>query len=211
MNNEPEMNTVEELDTLPEAPKKGSRFLKSAFDFVEMFAISVVAVLFIFSLCLRLCRVDGNSMNKTLVDQEMLITTSLFYEPEQGDIIVFHLSNDYYKQPLVKRVIATEGQTVKINFINGEVTVDGKLLDERYIFVDGGIYRVKTDFDRYYMRPDDNGDLIFEAKVPEGKIFVMGDNRNHSTDSRSHLVGFVDKDCVLGKAILRIKPFTVFD
>lgn len=211
MNNEPEMNISEEATPVPHHESGGMRFLKSMFDYVEMFAISVVAVLFVFSFCFRHCQVDGNSMNNTLANKEMLVTTNLFYEPQQGDIVVFHLSNDHYKQPLVKRVIATEGQTVKINFINGEVTVDGRLLDERYIFVDGGIYRVKIDFDRYYMRPDDNGDLVFEAKVPEGKIFVMGDNRNHSTDSRSHLVGFVDKDCVLGKAILRIKPFTVFD
>ena len=125
--------------------------------------------------------------------------------------MVFHLSNDYYQQPLVKRVIATEGQTVKLNFSTGVLEVDGQVLDETYIFVDMGYYVQKNEFDRYYIHQDENGDTVFEAKVPEGRLFVMGDNRNHSTDSRSHLVGFVDKDCILGKAIVRISPFTVFD
>ena len=222
MNNEPNNNLPEEnpdCETVEvndaktcngeKSPSGG--FLAKAFDIVEMLTVSVVAVLLLFTFFVRLCQVDGNSMNKTLLNKERLLTTNLFYEPKQGDIVVFHLSNDYYQQPLVKRVIATEGQTVKLNFNTGVLEVDGKVLDETYIFVDMGYYVQKNEFDRYYIHPDENGDTVFEARVPEGHLFVMGDNRNHSTDSRSHLVGFVDKDCILGKAIVRISPFAVFD
>ncbi len=211
MNNEPEIKLPEEATAAPSADKGGVKFLKLIFDIIEMLTLAVIVVLFVFSFCTRLCRVDGRSMNNTLQNGEMLLTTNIFYEPKQGDVVVFHLSNEYYEQPLVKRVIATEGQTVKLNFVTGEVTVDGKLLDEGYIFVDGGLYQVKQEFDRQYVFKEPDGDLYFEATVPEGHIFVMGDNRNHSTDSRSTLVGFVDKDCVLGKAFLRIKPFTFFE
>lgn len=211
MNNEPEISLPEKAETAPSTDNGGVKFLKLIFDIIEMITLAVIVVLLVFTFCSRLCRVDGRSMNNTLRDGEMLITTNIFYEPRQGDIVVFHLSNEYYEQPLVKRVIATEGQTVKLNFVTGEVTVDGQLLDEGYIFLDGGLYQVKQEFDRYYISKEPGGSLYFEATVPEGHIFVMGDNRNHSTDSRSHLVGFVDKDCVLGKAIVRISPFTVFD
>ena len=185
--------------------------LKSLFDYVEVFSLAVLAILLIFTFCFRLCRVDGNSMNNTLYNNETLITTNLFYEPKQGDIIVFHLSNDYYRQPLVKRVIATEGQTVDINFTKGTVAVDGILLDEEYIYLDGGKYNIRYEFDKRYLITDNVGDTHFIAAVPEGTVFAMGDNRNHSTDSRAVSVSFVDKNCILGKALLRISPLAFFD
>ena len=185
--------------------------LVSLFDYVEIFVASVIAVLILFTFCFRLCQVDGRSMNNTLSHKEMLVTTNLFYEPEQGDIVVFHLVNNYYKQPLVKRVIATEGQQVFINFTTGEVKVDGVTLEEDYIFLDGGKYNMKPEFDKSIIETLSDGTKVLKATVPEGHIFVMGDNRNHSTDSRSYMVGFVDKNCLLGKALFRIKPFTTFD
>lgn len=191
--------------------KNGPGFLASIFDYVEVLAVSVLAVLLVFTFCFRICRVDGDSMNKTLIHEERLITTNLFYTPKQGDIIVFHLSNDYYTQPLVKRVIAMGGQEVKINFTEGKVYVDGKLLEEDYAYVKGGKYSIRSDFQKEFIHKESDGSVWFIATVPEGKVFAMGDNRNGSTDSRAYLVSFVDEDCILGKAIMRLSPFTVFN
>ena len=212
-----EQNSTETPENQPDDKKNKHKegvfnTLKSLFDYVEILAVAILAVLLIFTFCFRLCKVDGNSMNNTLGNGEMLITTNLFYEPQQGDIIVFHLSNGYYEQPLVKRVIANEGQRVEIDFISGTVKVDGTPLSEEYIYLDGGEYDIRAEFDRNHLIIDDEGRVVgFDATVPEGHIFAMGDNRNHSTDSRAVSVGFVDKDCILGKALVRIAPFTVFN
>lgn len=175
-------------------------------DIIEVFVYSLVAVLLIFTFCFRLCRVDGKSMQHTLQDGEMLITSNLFYTPTNGDIVVFHLSNGVYAESLVKRVIATEGQTVKISFTTGQVSVDGKVLDEEYAYVSGDEYSLRPDFNREYIFSQD-GEVYFLATVPEDKIFVMGDNRNGSSDSRAYGIGFIDVDTVMGKAILRLAPF----
>ena len=171
------------------------------FDYVEILVFSVCAVLLIFTLCGRLCRVDGSSMMKTLKDQELLVTTSL-KTPEQGDIVVFHLTGEHYNKPLVKRVIATEGQTVSIDFDAGEVRVDGVLLEEDYI----SLLHPATgaEIGKWLMKGQK------EYHVPEGCYFVMGDNRNNSADSRYASVGYIDEREILGVAVLRIKPFTVF-
>ena len=198
-------NTPENKGTLEKTTK--SSFISSFYDYFEIICFSLIAVLLLFSFCLRLCRVDGRSMNNTLYHGENLIISDLFYEPTQGDIVVFHLCNDYYSEPLVKRVIATEGQTVRIDFNTGDVKVDGTLIEEGYIFVDSGSYTMRGDFNPEFT---DFENKIFEATVPKGHIFVMGDNRNNSSDSRSYLVGFVDENTVLGRALARVSPFTVF-
>jgi signal peptidase I len=203
-----QVNEEENTDKTDE--KKPSQLLTSMLDFVEIFTLSIVAVLLVFSFAFRLCRVDGDSMNNTLLNNEMLVTTDLFYTPKQGDVVVFHLSNDFYAQPLVKRVIATEGQTVMIDFTEGRIYVDGKEMNDPYAFIDGGQYAIRYSFNQSYIHKE-NGKVYFEATVPKGKIFVLGDNRNHSSDSRASTVGFVDVDCVLGKALFRISPFTILD
>ncbi|MBR3687305.1 MAG: signal peptidase I [Clostridia bacterium] len=211
MNNEPNIDQGMQNEASSDQKKNGPGFLASIFDYVEVLAVSVLAVLLVFTFCFRICRVDGDSMNKTLIHEERLITTNLFYTPKQGDIIVFHLSNDYYTQPLVKRVIAMGGQEVKINFTEGKVYVDGKLLEEDYAYVKGGKYSIRSDFQKEFIHKESDGSVWFIATVPEGKVFAMGDNRNGSTDSRAYLVSFVDEDCILGKAIMRLSPFTVFN
>ncbi len=194
-----------------EQPKES--FVSMIFDYLEILVFSICAVLLLFTLCGRLCKVDGSSMRNTLYDQEMLITTSLS-APEVGDIVVFHQTSDRHpslNEPLVKRVIATEGQTVRIDYVKGEVYVDGNLIDEPYAAL---LDRQGNDIGRWTQAPGYNFDYatgIFEATVPEGCYFVMGDNRNNSLDSRSAEVSFVDARRVLGKAIVRLKPWTVFD
>ncbi len=199
----------------PKAPKE--TFVSILFDYMEIVVLSVCAVLLLFTLVGRLCQVNGNSMRNTLYDGEMLITTSLD-TPEPGDIVVFHQTatdgiGRQLNEPLVKRIIATEGQTVRIDYKAAEVCVDGKLLDESaYVaLLNPSTHRELGIWVQYPDHHYDREAGIFEVTVPEGHYFVMGDNRNNSADSRSNEVGFVDERRILGKVVLRVKPFTVFD
>ena len=212
MNNEP-IQSTEELEASDVQPKqKTNGFVSSLFDVVEMFAWSVLAVLIIFSFALRLCRVDGRSMENTLYNGENLLLSSFAYTPKQNDIIVFHLTDpeNGLEKTLVKRVIATEGQTVVIDFKSATITVDGKEYDDKHSVLKNSSNHV---IGAYYLTADHHYDPvegIFEATVPEGHVFVLGDNRNNSKDSRNADICFVDERCILGKAILRLSPFTVF-
>ncbi len=205
-----EANTPPEPENSVTKTKKSLKILSAIYDYAEIFAISIVAVLLLFTFGVRLCRVDGSSMEKTLSHNEMIIASNFFYTPKQGDIIVFHLSNDYYEEPLVKRVIATEGQTVEINLTTGVLKIDGEVYADEHAYLSGGKYDLDLTYNRNYLYQA-NGNTYFAATVPEGKIFVMGDNRNGSSDSRTSRIGFVDVDTVLGKAVLRISPFTILD
>lgn len=195
------------------APHKKESLFSFLFDYLEILVFSACAVLLIFTLCGRLCKVNGSSMRNTLFHEEMLITTSLG-TPEAGDIIVFHQTsetNPGLNEPLVKRIIATEGQTVRIDYTKGEVYVDGVLLNEPYVAL---LDKRGVDIGRWTQIPTygyDRESGIFEATVPDGCYFVMGDNRNNSLDSRSSDVGFVDARRVLGKVIIRTKPWTVYE
>jgi signal peptidase I len=141
-------------------------------------------------------------MLPTLQNGNWLITMPQ-EEYEYGDIVVFtpdeNLTNyegePQNGEPYIKRVIATEGQMVDINFMSGQVYVDGKELDEPYIM----------DLTK------ESSDVVFPVTVPNGKVFVMGDNRNNSRDSRTSGVGFVDEKTILGKAVFRILPLGHFD
>ena len=196
-----------------EPPKKESP-AAFFFDFLEILFFAVCASLLLFTLFFRVCRVDGNSMRNTLFNQEKLIISNLA-EIEAGDIIVFHQTSDTFErfnEALVKRVIATEGQTVRIDHEAGAVYVDGVLLDEPYAAL---LSQSGSEIGRWTAIPSvpgyDRDTGIFETIVPEGCYFVMGDNRNNSADSRSVQVGFVDVRRVLGKAVLRLQPWTVYD
>lgn len=168
------------------------------FEWVEMVVLSACLILLIFTFVVRPARVDGNSMQETLHNGEMLLISDIGYKPKRGDILVFQKINSTHPDPIVKRVIATEGETVDIDFDTWTVTItdaDGnaQILDESY-------RKLATD-----ARVTSN--LEYPVKVGEGQLFVMGDNRNHSLDSRSSLIGLVDENEVLGKVLFRFFPF----
>ena len=199
----------------PKPAKKKKTIGAILFDYVEMFAWSVLVVLLIFTFGFRLCQVDGPSMENTLHNGERLLLQSAGYSPHQDDIVVFHLTEPEknLEKVLVKRVIATGGQTVEIDTNTGTITVDGKeYADTHSALKDASsgenAGRYYTSLFGYGL---DRTTGIFRATVPEGYLFVMGDNRNNSKDSRNPDVGFVDERCVLGRVVLRLSPFTVFN
>lgn len=171
---------------------------------LDVIVSAMIAVIILFAFVFRVPTIDGNSMNNTLFNGERVIISDLFYQPKYGDVVVIsrNYTNDTdnierYSMPIIKRVIATEGQTVDIDFENGIVYVDGKALTENY---------TKTPTNLSY-------DVKFPATVPENCVFVMGDNRNDSLDSRSSQIGkggMIDKRYILGKAFLRVFPFDKF-
>ena len=164
--------------------------IKSIYEFVESIFISLIVIVIVIVFAFRAVSVDGDSMLPNLHDGERLITTNLFYTPEKGDIVVFDKNNALGK-PLIKRVIATEGDTIRIDYTTGDVYVNNELLIEDYILEK--IEPVTTD--------------DINMTIKEGYVFVMGDNRNNSQDSRSENIGQVSTKSILGKAIFRIYPF----
>ncbi|MBR3836579.1 MAG: signal peptidase I [Clostridia bacterium] len=174
------------------------------FDWLKSFLLSLTAVIFIFTLIFRGVTVSGDSMLPTLEDREYLIISDLLYEPKTGDIVVVQSPN--YKggtEPLIKRVIATGGQTLKINFQTWQVWVDGVELQEDYIAFEEGLN----------MNPEDlnvNENNEAELVVEENCVFVMGDHRNDSLDSRSEAVGQIDQRYIMGRVMLRVTPFSKF-
>ena len=133
-------------------------------------------------------------MVPTLNDGDRLILTAFEFDPQNGDVIVSSQPNNSPTLPdtLIKRIIATEGQTVDIDFVNSIVYVDGVALDEPYI----------------YDTTTDDEDFHGEITVPEGCVFVMGDNRNHSTDSRDSRIGFIREEYILGKVLYKTNDFS---
>ena len=178
-----------------EKTEKKKNSLREAVEYAESLAVVFVVMLLIFTFIARPATVDGESMMPTLQNGERLVISNLFYEPTAGDIVVLCGEADREEgKNLIKRIIATEGQTIDIDFEAGEVYVDGQKLDEPYIL------------EPTYL---DEG-TEFPLTVPEGEIFVMGDNRNGSRDSRSLTVGTVKEEYIVGRVLFRFFPFDRF-
>ncbi len=192
-------------DKIP-AKKRAAAELLDWFDTV---VTSIVAIIVIFALVTRLSTVDGGSMNPTLIDQERLMITDFCYQPAYNDIVVVWTDNLFNEltgemgEAIVKRVVGLPGDTIRINTDEGAVYRNGERLETEEI--DGIIYEDGHMILDYTTKP-----YSMEVTVPEGHVFVMGDNRNNSVDSRDGRVGLVDMNYIIGKAYLRVAPLERF-
>ncbi len=180
-----------EEEKMPQVPDEEQKLdlAKELYEWVQCVVVALMACVLMFTFLGRVIDVIGPSMEDTFYTGHKVIVTRLAGNYEQGDVVVLR-KNTYGEHPIIKRVIATAGQTVSINFATGTVYVDGVALDEPY-----------TKEPTYAQE-----DFYQPVYVPEGCIFVMGDNRNHSQDSRYSLIGCVDTRYVLGKAVFQIWP-----
>lgn len=182
----------------PQEEKTVEKSSDDLFYWLNALTTALVVLVLVFTFFGRLTRVDGHSMDNTLQHNQLLLVWSLGYTPQQGDIVVVNKTTVQHLggSAIVKRVIAVGGQTVDIDYATSSVYVDGELLDEPYI--------KEPMIDRLGAQGSTH------IEVPEGSIFVMGDNRNDSDDSRDNLIGPIDEDYVLGKAFFSIFPFSKF-
>ena len=162
---------------------------QNALDWYEAMIFALMILVAVFSFFFRIIMVNGSSMVPTLYGGDRLVIWAAGYTPDRGDVIVVDGYIDYGK-PLVKRIIAKGGDEVDIDFVSGVVSVNGIALDEPYV--------AQPTYDSF--------DVEFPITVPEGTVFVLGDNRNASTDSRSSDIGCIDERDIMGKVIFRFSP-----
>ena len=171
------------------------RFVAHCYEWLEALISSLIVVVLLFTLLFRIVNVSGPSMLPTLQSNDRVLLTSYFYQPKQGDVVVItHTAK--LQEPIIKRVIALENQTVDIDFETGTVYVDGQALDES-AYIENGITTQPSDY-------------TYPLTVPPGHLFVLGDTRAVSNDSRSSAVGMIDERYVLGKAEFVVFPFSRF-
>ena len=183
---------VEEPEEEEAALSGADAFKVDLYFWLQALVMALVGLILIFTFVGRIIGVDGESMMPTLHNRDMLLLQSIGYSPELGDVVVLSTKDFRNGSPIVKRIIAVGGQTVDIDYETNTVYVDGVALDEPYIL------------ETMRALPES---FATHVEVPEGSIFVMGDNRNNSTDSRSPELGVVDQRCVLGKALFILLPF----
>ena len=185
-----------EKEQIKEEVRKNNeqKAVKDTYDWVQSLTTALMFCVILFVFFIRLVYVNGNSMLPNLKNNDLMLVSRFLYTPEQGDVVVFKKDAYDANKALVKRVIATEGQIININFETGAVFVDGVELKEDYI---RDLTYNKLDF-------------IGPQTVPEGCVFVMGDNRNESTDSRNILIGMVDSRLIIGKVLYVIYPLNEF-
>ena len=180
-------------------PKKEEKPLsgaQEAYEWLQILIVALVTIILVFTFVGRITPVVGESMLPTLHEGDVMLIRDIGYtDPQPGDIVVLTKEFDAARGPIVKRIIAVGGQTVDIDYDAGTVAVDGQVLDEPYIH-------------EAMLCPTYENQTHIE--VPEGSIFVMGDNRNHSSDSRDVTLGTVDTRYLLGKAEFICFPFSDF-
>lgn len=169
--------------------KRSSR--RELVEWIESLLFAFVLIVLIYTFFFRIITISGSSMENTLQHNDRVIVQGIAYEPKHGDVIVVDSFTDY-GEPLVKRVIAMEGDEVDIDFSTGEVFVNGKVIDEPYL---GSETLTQHD-------------VRFPLTVDRGCLFVLGDNREVSLDSRSKEVGLIDERDVLGKVVFRLFPLS---
>ena len=172
--------------------EQGPALPQALYDWLQALVMALVGLILVFTFIGRIIGVDGESMMPTLHNKDMLLLQSIGYEPSQGDVVVLSKNTFRDGAPIVKRIIAVGGQTEDIDYGTNTVYVDGVALDEPYILEP--------------MR-ELPAEYATHIEVPEGSVFVMGDNRNNSTDGRSPSIGVVDERCILGRALFVLLPF----
>lgn len=200
---DPNSTAQDYSDKTPSKKKKTTSFFEGLIEQLELIVLALGMIILIFSFFGRTCQVSGDSMVPTLTNNNRVFISDVFYTPDRNDIVVFHQTNfndAQYNEPIVKRVIGLPGDTVKIEYFDTSMKVtvtkpDGTstVLNEDYIQYTG---------ERIYQNS--------ETYVEEGTVFVMGDNRCKSADSRSSKIGLVDTRRILGKVILRVTPVSQF-
>jgi len=170
-------------------PGQNAREVGFFFELAEILCTATVCVALLFTFAARIAGVDGESMLPTLEDGQRLALSAGLREPERGDIVIISPNTDLH-EPIVKRVIAVGGD--EVDLIDGRVLVNGEEIDEPYL-AEG-------------CRTEPKSGIAYPARVPAGYVFVLGDNRGHSADSRSSLVGFVRVEDILGTVLFRTRP-----
>ena len=191
-----------DIDEVKNQGKREEKFSrkKEIFEWLDVVSAALIVVVLIFGFVFRVATISGSSMLNTLHNGEMVIIRNIFYKAEAGDIVVISRNVENTAEtdvegqgPIIKRIIATENQVVDIDFEKNVVYVDGVALKEDYVST-----------------PTNKCDVNFPVQVPEGHVFVLGDNRSISLDSRSSSIGnngMVDERYILGQAIFRVFPF----
>lgn len=190
------MNEAEQIVTEAAPASAKTKLCRSVLEWTETIVTAIVLVAVVFTFVVRIITVDGSSMKPTYHNGDRVIVSGFAGEINRGDIVIVINALD---EPIIKRVVATAGQTVDFDPVLGEVTVDGVPLYGETFGIENGITYL----------PDYPGFVLkFPQTVPENCVFVLGDNRGNSTDSRFVDVGMVDHRNILGKVIFNLYPFS---